>query len=98
MPHYDQGKVTICRENNCIYEIEQSYITHYDLAKMFCQVQARYVNTPERDEAQIELWIKKATEKRTQQLSFSLTLTKEQAEKLALQIAPWLNKGITTHD
>lgn len=87
----DEMKRTTVRENNVHLEIEQSYRDN-DLSTMSCQLQSRHVLRPHGKESQIEIALSKTTEKRTSRQFFSMTLTVEEAEKLALNIAPWLNK------
>ena len=88
---YSENKQTTVRENNVHLEIEQAYKAS-DLSVMFCQLQSRHVIRDHGPESQIEITVSKSTEKRTARQYFSMTLTKEEAEKLALNIAPWLKK------
>ena len=90
---YSENKQTTVRENNRYFEIEQSYKTGA-FTSSHCFLQSRFVfnKWSNIEESQIELVVSKSTEKRTFKNYFSISLTKEEAEKLALNIAPWLKK------
>ena len=87
-----ENKHTTVRENNVYLEIKQAYKAN-DLSVMFCQLQSRHVIRDHGPESQIEITVSKLTKKRTARQYFSMTLKKEEAEKLALNIAPWLKNN-----